>query len=513
MRDCAKLHYIAARARSLGSSPRLEVRPGGRLTQRKFPNMALSTIPSVDRLLNAEALQPLLRAHGRRRVTAAIREHLTGLRSAGSAALGADATSPDRIASAVGSALATQALPSLRRVANLTGTVLHTNLGRAQLPQAAIDAMSLAAREPCNLEYDLADGLRGERDAHVESSIVALTGAEAALVVNNNAAAVFLVLNTLALRREVVVSRGELVEIGGQFRIPDIMVRAGARLREVGTTNRTHLSDYAGAMTPRTALCLKVHTSNYEVRGFTSSVGEAELAQLAHEHGIPMAADLGSGTLLDLRQWGLPCEPTASAMIAAGADLVTFSGDKLLGGPQCGIVAGRKALIEKLRGNPLKRALRVDKLILAALEQVLRLYLDPDELAAKLPTLRLLTRTKVEIEPTARRIADAVAAVLPPPYAVTVITCASRIGSGALPVATLPSAGVRVASTSTRRHRDRDIQRLHRALRQLPLPIVGRIEDQTLILDCRCVDHVEEIVAQLGRLDLAAAGPEGQAGK
>ena len=460
----------------------------------------LASLPSVDRLLNTPVLRDAQARHGRERVTAAVRDHLEALRSAAPGHATAAVPDLDAIATSIDAALATAARPSLRAVCNLTGTILHTNLGRALLPQVAVEALVVAAREACNLEYDLDEGGRGERDAHVEGTLRALTGAEAALVVNNNAAAVLLALNTLAQRREVVVSRGELVEIGGQFRIPDIMARSGARLREIGTTNRTHLHDYADAVGPRTALLLKVHTSNYEVRGFTSSVGIESLAPLARETSVPLVVDLGSGTLLDLRRWGLPYEPTVRAALDAGADLVMFSGDKLLGGPQCGIVVGRKALVERLRRNPLKRALRVDKLAIAALDGVLRLYLDPDRLAETLPALRLLARRADAIRPVATRLAEALSGCLRNDFVVEVVECRSQIGSGAVPVDVLPSVGVRVSSARARRDRDRHVQALQRALRSLPLPVIGRIEDHALMLDCRCLEDAEPVLASLGAL-------------
>ena len=462
----------------------------------------LASLPSVDRLLNTAVLRAAQARHGRARVTQAVRAHLDSLR-AGGRADGAMVASLDTLAATIDATLDAEARPSLRRVVNLTGTVLHTNLGRAILPAAALDALVQAAGHPCNLEYDLDQGSRGERDAHVEDLVRALTGAEAALVVNNNAAAVFLVLETLARRREVVVSRGELVEIGGQFRVPDIMARSGAKLREVGTTNRTHLADYAEAVSARTAMLLKVHTSNYEVRGFTSAVAVQEVATLAHEKSIPLVVDLGSGTLLDLRQWGLPHEATVRDVLDAGADLVTFSGDKLLGGPQCGIVAGRRELIERLRGSPLKRALRVDKLVIAALEQVLRLYLDPARVAEALPTLRWLARGEEAIRPVARDLAAALRSRLPEDFGITVVGCRSQIGSGALPVDLLPSAGVRIESVGPRRDRDRRVRDLERALRALPLPIVGRLEDHALILDCRCLDDAGSLADALKQLRIA----------
>ena len=460
----------------------------------------LSSLPSVDRLLNTGVLLRAQERHGRERVTAAVREHLTALRTTAHANPQAGMPGVEAIAASIEASLDAFAQSSLRKVVNLTGTVLHTNLGRAVLPQAAIAALVEVASHPCNLEYDLDDGGRGERDAHVESLVAALTGAEASLVVNNNAAAVFLVLNTLAQRREVIVSRGELVEIGGQFRIPDIMSRSGAILREVGATNRTHLPDYANAIVPRTALLLKVHTSNYEVRGFTSSVAVEEVAALAREKTLPLVVDLGSGTLLDMRQWGLPHEPTVRESLAAGADLVTFSGDKLLGGPQCGVVAGRRDLVERLRKNPLKRALRVDKLVLASLEQVLRLYLDPERVVETLPTLRWLVRSTDAIRVVARRLADMLAGPLKNGFEVTVVDCTSQIGSGALPVDLLPSAGVRIGSTRARRERDRHVQAVQRALRELPVPILGRLEDHALLLDCRCLDDVESLLPSIAAL-------------
>ena len=394
------------------------------------------------------------------------------------------------------------AAPSLRPVLNLTGTVLHTNLGRAELPEVAVEAMAEAARSATNLEIDLATGKRGERDTHVETWLARLTGAEAATVVNNNAAAVLLVLNTLALGREVPVSRGELIEIGGSFRLPEIMGRAGCRLVEVGTTNRTHLEDFARAIGERTGAVMTVHTSNYVVEGFTAAPEPAALAALARERGVPWVHDLGSGTLAALERFGLPHEPTPREVLANGADLVTFSGDKLLGGPQSGIVAGSARLVAEVRRNPMKRALRVDKTTLAALGALLPLYANPERLVRELPALRRLVRPAAEIRAVAERVAAKLRGRLALAGSVEVVECASRIGSGALPVDTLPSAGIALhpPAEGGRRAPGRRVEALAAALRALPLPVVGRIREGALVLDLRCLDRESDLLDALAPL-------------
>jgi L-seryl-tRNA(Ser) seleniumtransferase len=460
--------------------------------------LARRRLPSLDRLLREPPVVVLIERFGRPGVTQAARAELAAAR-AGLAA-GSAAFDEPAFVEACARRLAREAMSSLRPVFNLTGTVLHTNLGRALMPQAAVDAVVQAMTRPVNLEFDIDGGERGERDRHVESLVLALTGAEAALVVNNNAAGVYLALNTLASRREVAVSRGELVEIGGAFRIPDIMARAGAKLVEVGTTNRTHLRDYENALTPRTAALMKVHTSNYSVQGFTAAVGEARLAALAHKRGLPLIADLGSGTLANLEELGLPHEPTPRDAIEAGVDLVTFSADKLLGGPQAGLVVGKRELIERLRKNPMKRALRVDKMTLAALEAVLRLYQDPDRLKAQLPTLALLTRPAAEIEAQARRILPAVRAALGHPIEAVVSEARSQIGSGSLPLDLIASHAISLSIPGPRRHAF--AAEIARAFRELPVPVLGRIHDGAFVMDLRCLDHEEEFVAQLAALAL-----------
>ena len=466
------------------------------------PAATASDLPSVDRVLGLGPVATLVAACGRPLVLGAVRAELQALRAAAVAGtLRRASLADDAIAAAVAYRVGIRGTAQLRPVYNLTGTVLHTNLGRALLPVEAVAAVRAAMTVPSSVEFDLETGRRGDRDAGVATLLEELTGAEAASVVNNNAAAVLLVLGALAARREVVVSRGELIEIGGSFRLPDIMQAAGARLVEVGTTNRTRLEDYEAALGERTALVMKVHPSNYAISGFTQSVPGRELAALARARGVPLVVDLGSGALVDLAAFGLPPEPVVRDVVADGADLVTFSGDKLLGGPQAGLVVGRADLIQRLNRHPLKRALRVGKLTLAALEAVLRLYRAPERLPERLTTLRLLTRPGAAIRAAAARLAPALQAALGPGYVVAVETTLSQIGSGALPVERLDSAALTVRTATDRRGRP-GLESLSRTLRSLPRPVVGRIQDGVLWLDLRCLEEDEEesFAAQLAGL-------------
>jgi L-seryl-tRNA(Ser) seleniumtransferase len=375
--------------------------------------------------------------------------------------------------------------PRYRPVINATGVVVHTNLGRSLLPPEAMRAIELAGSRYGNLEFSLETGKRGSRYSLVEELLCSLTGAEAALVVNNNAAAVLLVLETMASGKEVVVSRGQLVEIGGSFRIPEVMAKSGARLVEVGATNRTHLRDYQKAITAETALLLKVHTSNFKIVGFTSEVPLAELTELAARHQLPVMEDLGSGCLVDLSAYGLAGEPTVAEVLQQGADIVTFSGDKMLGGPQAGIIAGRKKYIEMIKKNPMNRAMRIDKFTLAGLESVLRLYLDEEQVVSRIPTLAMLTQSARQIGRRANRLRRRLGGSLEGKCDVAKIQVNSRVGGGAWPVQPLPSwaIGLRPVGIS--------VNSLEERLRRSELPVIGRIENECLILDMRTVQDNE----------------------
>ena len=454
-------------------------------------------LPSVDAVMGSAAAQVAVERFGRRAAVEAVRQELAELRRNGLA------IAEDDAAALALARLEAADAPRLKRVHNLTGTVLHTNLGRAVVAETAIAAAADAMRNAVALEYDLDRGRRGDRDDILRDLLRELTGAEDGTAVNNNAAAVLVVLNTLAKGREAIVSRGELIEIGGAFRMPEIMSRAGARLVEVGTTNRTHLKDYAEALGPKTGVVLKVHPSNYRIEGFTAQVAAASLAPVVRRHGVPLIDDLGSGTLVDLARFGLPHEPTVAQAVAA-ADLVTFSGDKLLGGPQAGFIVGRADLVARINKNPLKRALRIDKARLAALEATLKLYRDPDRLVSRLPTLRLLTRPADDIAAMASRLRPAMQERLGDGFAVSVVACESEIGSGALPRQTIPSAGLAIRPT-VRRGAGHVLVELAASLRRLPTPVIGRIANDGLVLDLRCLDDEGAFVANLAALRVPAA--------
>lgn len=448
----------------------------------------LRSIPPVNAILDSPPGRELLARHSRALVTEAVDQALALVReqirrrAAGAPPAGAPAPdlSPAALAELAAGQLAGRLAPRLRRVINATGVVLHTNLGRAPLAEAAVDQVVAVARRYSNLELDLATGERGSRYAHVEELLCRLTGAEAALVVNNNAAAVLLMLSAICRDRGVIVSRGELVEIGGSFRVPDVMVQGGARLVEVGTTNKTHVRDYERAIGPEIGALLRVHTSNFKIIGFTAAPALAELSDLAHRHGLPLLVDWGSGVMLDLGALGLPREVSMPELLAGGADLVTFSGDKLLGGPQGGFIVGRRDLVQRCRSHPLTRALRVDKLTLAGIEATLRLYLEPERAVREIPTLAMLARQPEDLRPAAEELAALIRRALPSQRAaVTVQDGASQSGAGSLPGVEIPTVLVAVDSADPPAHV------IAERLRQQEPPVMVRIARDQVLLDPR----------------------------
>ncbi len=448
---------------------------------------SLRDLPSVDALLNTTELAALIDHHG----VQAVRNELRALQVKVRAnAVNGQApewvTSPADYAEQVTAALNTV---RYQPVFNLTGTVLHTNLGRALLSPEQWRGIEPLVTRPMNLEYDLSAGARGKRDAIVEQRLIRLTGCEAATIVNNNAAALLLVLNTFALGKSVPVSRGELIEIGGSFRLPELMARSGCQLAEVGTTNRTHLRDFA-AVANQAALLLKVHPSNYHIDGFTKSVDAAELAQLAKEHHIPSCVDLGAGTLVDLSHWGLPVEPTPQSVLDQGIDIVTFSGDKLLGSAQAGIIVGKREYVDQIKSNPLKRALRADKITMALLEATLKLYEDSERLPKALPLLHTLTLPEAELRARAERVADAFSG----DWHTAIEQSSAQIGSGALPDKTIASVAV------TLTHPSLSPQAIQDLLRAQSTPIIGRISDNRVWLDMRGAEPLEELLTLLAGL-------------
>jgi len=450
----------------------------------------LRELPSVDRLLKHPGSEALLARFRRDYVTRRYREALEELRRSlrQGKSLDPNDLKEDAILTRVANLIASQSEANLTPVVNATGTVLHTNLGRALLPKEAIEAVVQAGTHPVNLEYDLARGKRGKREESIEEALIELTGAEAATVVNNNAAAVLLGLNTLAFGKEVIVSRGELIEIGGSFRIPEIMAKSGAILKEVGSTNRTHSRDYERAIGKKTGLLLKVHASNYRIVGFSAEVELEELVAMGKKHKIPVMEDLGSGAFIDLGKYGLPREPVVAEQVAKGADIVTFSGDKILGGPQAGLVVGKARWIGQMNRNPLKRALRCGKLTLAALESVLRLYRQAPDVVERIPTLKAFTHSPAAMEETGREAMARLDKALGEGYHMELRDSGSEIGSGALPTEEIPTKVIAI------RHRSISAGKIAGMFRASRPPILGRVKDNRFLLDLRGIFDPEDLV-------------------
>lgn len=450
----------------------------------------LRALPKVDEALKHPLIAAQLQAHPRQLVLDAVRIVVDGARARILSGEEHDADI-DSLAAMVASRVDLTSRRSLRRVINATGIIVHTNLGRSPLSAAAVAAVAEVAGGYSTLEYDVETGERGSRHVHCEQLICRLTGAEAALAVNNNAAAVMLGISALARGGEAVVSRGQLVEIGGSFRIPDIMAESGAKMVEVGTTNKTHLADYERAMTPATRLLLKVHSSNFRVVGFTQEVELEDLVELGARHGVPVFEDQGSGVLVDLRAWGLPYEPTVSESLARGASLVSCSGDKLLGGPQAGILVGRADIIRTLKQHPMARALRLDKMTLAALEVTLRSYLDVEVARTEIPTLRMLTTSADEVAEHAKALAARIAGECPGAFDISVTPDVARAGGGALPLADIPTHIVRLVPS---RGNEDDLQT---ALRLGEPSVVVRIKEGAVCIDPRTLlEGEDEIVVR-----------------
>jgi L-seryl-tRNA(Ser) seleniumtransferase len=457
----------------------------------------MKKIPKVDRVLAWEPVRELAARYPRPLLLKALRTVLENLRAAArSRALDDSAFSETAISDALLHELASLCAPSLRRVINGSGIVIHTNLGRSILPEAAREALSTIAFSYSNLEFDLEAGVRGSRYSHIESLLCELTGAEAAIVVNNNAAAVLLSLSALAAGREAVVSRGELVEIGGSFRIPDVMRLSGATLKEVGTTNRTHARDYSSAVTAETALFLKVHCSNFAVIGFTAEVTASELVRLGAEAGVPVLADMGSGNLVDLSEKLSFAEPTVQDFVRAGVDVITFSGDKLLGGPQAGLIVGKKAFIEPMKKHPLLRALRMDKLTLASLEATLSLYRDERVALSQVPTLRMLTASYPELSARAKSMVRVLRRLTPEEVTFSLSEGFSQAGGGTLPLLNLPTSLIEVAVKGLTPNE------IESRLRRADVPVIGRISKGAFLLDPRTIlnEDVKDLAAGLGAL-------------
>ena len=456
----------------------------------------ISSIPSIDQLLRDETGTELQKRFGRKNVKSSLKLLVSQMQQEIQTGELKSVIREDIYLRLERICKSTS--PEIKEVLNLTGIVVHTNLGRSLFPEEAVKSAIKVMKNFTNLEFDLSSGKRGERERFLIKNIKELTGAEDATFVNNNAAAVFLVLNTFGMTKEVIISRGELVEIGGHFRIPEIMRKAGAKLVEVGTTNRTHLSDFSSVITANTGLIMKVYTSNYEIVGFTSNVDEKQLVELANKNNVPFVVDAGSGNLIQRTLADSITEDTIEDILARGADLVTFSGDKLLGGPQCGVIAGKSKFINEIRRNPVKRAMRIDKVTTASMFEVLRIHMDePNNTKQKIPTQRFLNRSPDEIKEIANLVLREISPSLYSLVSAELTECKSQIGSGALPVDSLPSFGLKIAPLTDK---SISIEKLNFMLRGLPCPVIGRITKQCIVLDCRCLESADRLIEQLNLL-------------
>ena len=463
----------------------------------------LSSIPAVHEIQKISEVQNLINIHGHNLVTQAIRTTQNDFRKLllSSESLKNIKIKKLEFVNQLKKNLSLLTNDSLQRIFNLTGTVLHTNFGRALLSKEVINSIIKIASEPSNLEYNILNNKRGDRDSHIDERLCRLIGAEACTVVNNNAAAVVLVLNSLAKRKEVLISRGELIEIGGSFRLPEIMKSAGCKILEVGTTNRTHFEDFEDAIGKKSAMIFKAHKSNFNIEGYTSEVEEKEIVKLSKKNDIPFMVDLGSGSLIDLKYMGINMVQSPTDTLAKGVDLITFSGDKLLGGPQCGIIAGRKDLITKIKKNPLKRALRCDKMTIAAFSTLLKLYENPERAKLEIPTLRLLNRKEKDIYEVVEKLYPSIKSKVSNIAEVKIIKCKSQIGSGSLPVELLPSYGIKISAKNLKRNSNKFLQNISKKFRELPIPIIGRLSKDSLIFDCRCLENTTLIIKQIEKLN------------
>lgn len=467
----------------------------------------LRSLPSVDEVLNNTEIEPLTKEYGRDAIVTGVRDVLGELRSElvkENSPMTSEDISIEKIVRRVESHLRRKSTPSIRHAINASGVILHTGLGRAMLSMKAVDAINDVIRGYCTLAIELETGERGHRDAHLNGLLCELTGAEAATVVNNNAAATMLILNTLAKGKEVIVSRGQLVEIGGAFRMPEVMETSGAILREVGTTNKTHLKDYVSAINENTGAILRVHQSNYRIVGFFEEPRIDELVEVGKKHGLPVIDDLGSGALVDLKPFGLEMEPMVQDSIKAGVDVACFSGDKLIGGPQSGVIVGRAQVIERIRTNPLARAFRIGKMTIAGMEATLRLFRNHDTLREEHPTYRMLSLTMGELEARAKKVADDLGDFNGTKAEIRVVDGETQVGSGSVPTETVPTRLLSVRASSP------SAGKLARDLRYGDPPIFARVHKETVLFDFRTIQPEEEALVEAA-LRRILQGGEGRA--